>query len=465
MRRTITGCGPLCGRLRLLLVGVVLTLIQAGPASADQPTWKAGTARARITPQEPLWMAGYGGRDHPAEGTLHDIWVKVLAIEDPGAHRAVVITSDVCGFSKASYEAICAGLKERCGLDRDQVMLTYSHTHTGPALRECLQDYYPMDDRQRAANDRYTLALERTIVDKAAEAIGQMSPATLWAGEGTTDFAVNRRNNREAEVPDLLARGEKLRGPVDHRVPVLVVRGPQGELRAVVFGYACHPTTLSFYQWSGDYAGFAQIDLEADRPGVQAMFFMGCGADQNPLLRRSVELCRKYGKMLADAVEAVLREPLRPIAPSLQTRFALVDLDFERTMTRADLEGYAAKGGLYGRWAERMLRQLDAGKTFPKSYPYAVEVWKLGADQLWISLGGEAVVDYSLKFRAKYGPHTWVNGFAHDLTAYIPSRRVWDEGGYEGGALGEYGLPAMRWAPDAEDRITASVEKLVAGLK
>jgi neutral ceramidase len=451
--------------LGLSLISILVTSTSPGLLAAQQPTWKAGTARAKITPKEPLWMAGYAGRDHPAEGTLHDLWVKVLALEDAQGHRAVVITSDVCGFSKTSYEAICAELKRRCRLDRSQVMLTCSHTHTGPALRECLADYYPMDDDQRAANDRYTLGLEATIAEKAAEALSHMTPVTLWAGQGATDFAVNRRNNRESEVPDLRKRGVPLKGPVDHSVPVLVVRAPDGRLRVALFAYACHTTTLSFYQWSGDYAGFAQIALEKLHPGMQAMFYAGCGADQNPLPRRSVDLCEKYGNMLAAAVEDVLCGPLRTIAPALQTRFAFVDLDFERVMTREDLAVYAKKGGLYGRWARRMLKQLDEGKTFATSYPYAVQVWKLGPDQLWISLGGEVVVDYALKFKSKYGAQTWTGGFAHDLTAYIPSRRVWEEGGYEGGALGEYGLPAMRWAPDVEDRITACVDRLVAGLK
>ena len=134
-------------------------------------------------------------------------------------------------------------------------------------------------------------------------------------------------------------------------------------------------------------------------------------------------------------------------------------------MTADELEGYVSKGGVYGRWAQRMLGKLAAGETFPKSFPYTVQVWKLGQNHHWISLGGEAVVDYSPKFKALYGPDTWVSGFAADLTAYIPSRRVWNEGGYEGGALGEYGLPAMRWSPDLEDRITATVARLMEKVK
>ena len=57
-----------------------------------------------------------------------------------------------------------------------------------------------------------------------------------------------------------------------------------------------------FYQWCGDYAGFAQIGIEKAFPGAVAMFWTGCGADANPQPRRKVELCEQHGKELADAV-------------------------------------------------------------------------------------------------------------------------------------------------------------------
>ncbi|NIL99286.1 MAG: hypothetical protein GTO62_19850, partial [Planctomycetales bacterium] len=164
-----------------------------------------------------------------------------------------------------------------------------------------------------------------------------------WAGEGTVAFAANRRNNPESQVAELLARGGQLRGPTDHSVPVLAVRAAENRLCAVVFGYACHCTTLSFYKWSGDYAGFAQIALEQNHPDAMAMFYAGCGADQNPLPRRSVEMCRKYGEALAAGVEDVLGKPMRPIAPRLQTAFAFVELDYEKTLSQPDLEAAAEK--------------------------------------------------------------------------------------------------------------------------
>jgi len=98
-------------------------------------------------------------------------------------------------------------------------------------------------------------------------------------------------------------------------------------------------------------------------------------------------------------------------------------------------------------------------------YPYPIEVWRLGESQLWISLGGETVVEYALRFKAQYGPTTWVNGYANDVMSYIPSHRVWEEKGYEAGAFPVYGLPADRWCEDIEERIAGGVEKMVQAVR
>jgi hypothetical protein len=425
-----------------------------------------GLAQAKITPQEAIWMAGYAARNRPAEGTLHELWVKVLAIEDAEGHRGVVVTSDVLGFPREVSEGICVALEQQCGLQRSQIMLTSSHTHSGPAVGTSLIDCYPLDDAQIKRIERYTEWLEEMIVKTVAAALSQWTPATLWAAEGMTDFAVNRRNNRAADVIRLREQGEPLRGPVDHRVPVLAVRTPEGDLRAAVFGYACHNTTLSDYEWCGDYAGFAQIALEERYPGAAAMFHSGCGADQNPLPRRSVELCEKYGEMLADAVSQVLEGPTRPLDSSLGTALETITLEYGQQPSRADLESVASGTGYQARWAKRLLAKLDAGGSFDTAYKaYPVQVWRLGDAQRWIVLGGEVVVDYPLKFKEPYGPDCWVTGYANDVMAYIPSHRVWEEGGYEAGAFRVYGLPADRWAPDIEDRIAACVERLMQKLE
>ena len=181
----------------------------------------------------------------------------------------------------------------------EAITLSVSHTHTGPVVHSNLNTMYQLDDEQRQLVRDYADTLHQRVVEVVAAARKELKPARLEWGIGAATFAVNRRNNKEKDVPQLIEKGE-LKGPVDHEVPVLAVRGA-GELRAVVFGYACHATVLDFYQWSGDYPGFAQIALEKAHPGAVALFWAGCGGDQNPLPRRSVALAEKYGTLLAEA--------------------------------------------------------------------------------------------------------------------------------------------------------------------
>jgi hypothetical protein len=436
-------------------------------AAAEKPgRWKAGLAKAVITPEKSVWLAGYGSKRAP-DGKLHDLWMKALALEDNAGHQAVLITSDFQGVPRLMSDPVFEQLKSKYGIERYQVMFTFSHNHCGPRLGDDLIDYYPVEEAQGKLVEEYTAQMVVKAVDMVGEALKKLTPANLQTGEGRATFAVNRRNNREADVAGLLEKGTPLVGPVDHTVPVLTVTRPDGALKAILFGYACHPTTLSFLTWCGDYPGFAQVELEKNHPGATAMFVNTCGGDQNPLPRRTVQLCEKYGHMLAVGVEEALKQPLKPISEGLKTAFEIVDLAYLKVVPREELEALKKDGnGIKQRWATRLLKKLDAGGKFESAYPYPIHAWQLGKEMLVIGMGAETVVDYALRFKAEFGPGTWVCGYADDMISYIPSRRVWVEGGYEGGSnLYEYGRPAYRWAGDIENRIAASVHKLVKQVK
>ena len=261
----------------------------------------------------------------------------------------------------------------------------------------------------------------------------------------------------------MLREQNLLMGPVDHTVPVLAVRSADGGLRAVVFAYACHNTTLSFMKWCGDYAGFAQLDLEASHPGAMALFCMGCGADQNPLPRRTVELAESYGKQLSAAVDRVLAGAMESVAADLRTDQEFVQLRMQGLPKTEELQAMAKGNPDYRqRWAARMLTLVEQQQV-PQQYPYPVTVWRLGKSQLWVSLGGEVVVDYAHRLKAEHGEQMWVTAYANDVMAYIPSRRVLLEGGYEGqSSMMVYGVPTERWADDVEERIAAAVARCVA---
>jgi len=458
---------------RMLCRWLVYLLLTAAflPLHAAEQLWKAGTAKAVITPTDALWMAGYASRTNAASGKATELWLKVLALEDASGRRAVVVTTDLLGFPQSIHRNTTRAAKEKFGLGPEQVILSASHTHCGPVLRGALYDIYPLDDTQRERIESYSAKLEARILDTIGQALADLAPARLAAGQGKTAFAVNRRNNPEPTVPGRIASGS-LQGPVDHAVPVLAVFLPDGKLKTVLCGYACHNTTLDFYQWCGDYAGFAQLALEQGHPGAQAMFFSGCAGDQNPIPRRELFLAERYGRMLASAAEEVLLTPQQTLAPKLATKMEMVPLHLGAAPTQAELEKMANNSSpITRRWATRLLDELKTGEPFIREYPFPLQAWKFGDRQLLLTLGGEPVVDYALKFKQEFGTQTWVAGYCNDVMTYIPSLRVLREDipplansrwGYEGNfAFIVYGLPAQRWAEDVEDLITDAARRLV----
>jgi len=239
------------------------------------------------------------------------------------------------------------------------------------------------------------------------------------------------------------------------------VRDVSGDLRAVVFGYACHGTVLNIYQWSGDYPGFAQIAFEKKHPGCQAMFWAGCGADQNPLPRRKIELAKEYGSRLAKAVDDVLNQNMHEISAQIKTRFCEIDLPLAKLPARAEIEQDTHSKNRYtAARANMLLRQMENGRSLSQTYPYPVQTWQLSDEVQFVILGGEVVVDFALRLKSELcGCRTWVAGYSNDVMAYIASRRVLKEGGYEGGgAMVYYGLPTA-WAPESEDVIIAEAHR------
>ena len=282
--------GSYCTAALLLLW---LGVFSQDPARAETG-WKAGVAKVKITPTEPIWLAGYGSRDRPTGKVLQDIYTKALALEDELGAVSVLVSTDLLGFSRTMSEEVFERVRQRFGLTRDRLVINASHTHSGPVTGEVLRPAYSMNHENEAVVRRYTEDLLDKTVSVIARSIQNLEPADLEFEQGLAGFAVNRRRARKGK--------RHLPAPVDHDVPVLAVRSGKGALKAIVFGYACHATVLSGYEVNGDWPGFAQDSLERTHSGAVVLFVNGCGADANPLPRRSEDLARMYGEILAIAV-------------------------------------------------------------------------------------------------------------------------------------------------------------------
>ena len=446
----------------LLLPPLVWLIVSSETSPLLAQDWKAGVAGVRITPARPLWMAGYGSRERPSEGTAQELHAKALALEDQNGKRVVLVTADILGFPQDLARRVTRQAERLYELPREAIMLNASHTHAGPVVGRNLAAAYPtMTDRHWADVDEYTRELEDQLVRLIGRAVEQLAPARLRFERTRAGFAVNRRRKTQAGYR---GGGDNWEGPVDHDVPVLRVEDAAGDLRAIVSGYACHNTAIrgDFYEFHGGWAGSAQKRLEQQHPGVTALFVMGCGADANPYPRGN-DLPDVHGHALAAMIEQALERPGRPVRGSLRAAYEEFPLAFAAPPSREKLEAMFEGDNPYHRYhAREMLKVLDQKGRLPAEYPYPAQVWKLGDDLTLVALAGEVVADYALRLKRELGAEKlWVAGYSNDVFAYIPSRRVLEEGGYEASGAMIYYLQPGPFTPSVEETIIRKVHELV----
>jgi Neutral/alkaline non-lysosomal ceramidase, N-terminal len=444
---------------------VLFASFLAGNDRAIAQEYKVGVARMDITPAEPIWLSGYGSRNKPSDGIDSKLFAKALATEDSNGNRSVLVTVELIGFPAEFAEKISDTIKASHGISRDRFMLVASHTHTGPVIYNSLGGMFDLKGRDAATVESYTKLLGEQLTKLVGQSLNKLQPAKLSFGHGQAKFAANRRVFR----PSGVQFGVNPDGQVDHDVPVLRVQSANDEPLAILFGYACHCTTLGgdHYRVGGDWAGYAQEYLEAAHPGAIAMFVTGCGADANPEPRGKLEFARQHGLNMAGTVAAVLTRPMTGVSGPIGAAFDRVELPLADPPSREEFaKRLTDKSEFVRRHAQAQIDLLDRNKPLRKSYPCPVQVWRFGDDLTMVAIGGEVVVDYVLRLKREIGAEKlWVAGYANDVFAYVPSVRILTEGGYEADFnLIYYGLPS-RFAPAVEETLVRSVHEIVRRAK
>jgi hypothetical protein len=436
---------------------ILMLLLLAGALGAAG--FRAGVARIDITPDGPIWMSGYASRTKPSTGVLQRLWAKALAVEDSKKRRIVIVTTDIIGLPRVISDAVAARVQKEHGLDRASVLFNSSHTHTGPVIRPNLVTMYNLPPEEDQRLKVYAQQLTEKLGSVIGAALGDLKPASLSYGTGKAGFAMNRRQF----TPKGVQIGTNREGPVDHEVPVLKVEGADGSLRAALFLYACHNTTLTgeFYELSGDYAGFAQEAVEKAHPGVTAMYLIGCGADQNPNPRSTLAYAQQHGRALAEEVGRILAGKLAPVKPPLAASFRMIDLEFA-PHSREQFEAEAKDSNRFKvNRAKAMLAAYDERRPV-RTTQYPIQAVRFGKGLTLLALGGEVVIDYTLRTKREFGgAEMMVAGYSNDVMCYIPSTRVLKEGGYEAAdSMIYYGMPGP-FKEDVEEKVFEGIRAVM----
>jgi neutral ceramidase len=440
-------------------------------------SYKVGAARVCITPDEPLWLAGYASRKAPARGKVSDLFASALALEDSNGERFVMVSVDLIAVTPILAEPVVEAVRVRHGLGRHEVLLTATHTHYGPEFRPDKQVFFKIPDGYAEKIPEVAGKIAALLVEVIGKALERREPARLIVRKTSAGFAHNRRRR------GVVAGRPSTEDIVNHDVPVLDCIDAAGIRKAVVFGYACHNTTIppDDLRYCGDWAGFAKEKIEQANPGATALFIPGAGADQDPEPSGSIDLAQKHGREMSDAVERALEAPGVEVSGPIRAAWTDVALPL-RAVTRDTIQQMLHSNDPPQQVKARFLRDsLDSSEQLLTSYPAPIQVVRFGNELLFIGLGGEPVVDWSRKFKqeaeseewrvrswnsdsllpAPRSPLIWVAGYCNDMFGYLPTRRVQAEGGYEGGRANLWSWIPAPFTDDVEDQITDAVRKLV----
>jgi len=447
-----------CRLIAILLVGFGLVAL-SGPGSmapAAEPV-PVGVGKVDITPQTPVRMYGYASRKTESEGIAGRLKASALAIGgDEGEGPAVLLSVDCGAVPPDVREEVLESLQADVSLKPERFMLANSHNHSGPNLKGMAS----ISGEEHEHLAQYQCELTARLEQVVREALAARQPGRLAWTQGSVGFAANRRVLTDGKWTGFGAVPE---APADHTLPVMRVTDVDGKLLAVVVNYACHCTTLrgNFKQIHGDWAACAQEYIEADTGGAVAMVTIGCGADSDPCPHGTVELCQQHGRALADEVKRLLQGPFKPIEPKLVARLAPLEIPFAKLPPKEELEETAKKS--YP--AKRLLERLERGEELPTTRSFQVATWVFGDDLAMVFLSDEVTVDYALRMRRELdGRRLWITAYTNDVSSYIVSRRIIEEGGYEArnslSSAVSYGHPEQV-QPPMEDRIVGRVRELL----
>lgn len=436
---------------------IAAVLCATATRTAASEAVPVGVAKIDITPEYPVRMYGYASRKTESEGIAGRLKAAALALGgDEGDGPAVLLSVDCGAVPPEIRDEVLRRVRAKVEVRPERFMLCNSHNHSGPNLK----GMDSMSGEQRQHLVRYAAELTDRLEEVVLWALASRTPGRLAWTQGKVGFAANRRVLKEGKW---VGFGAVADGAVDLSLPLLRVTDAQNKLLAVVVNYACHNTTLrgSFKQIHGDWAACAQEYIEADHPGTVALVTIGCGADADPCPHGTVGLCKQHGRSLADEVKRLLAGPFRPVDFKLTAKMATLDVPCEPIPEIDELKELAKTSYPAG----RLLEAIGRGEKPPVSKSYQLATWVFDDDLAMVFLSNEVVVDYALRLKRELdGSRLWINAYCNDVSTYIVSKRLLNEGGYEVrnslSARVSYGRPE-RVTPAMEDRIVDQVRSLL----
>ncbi|MDH5603761.1 MAG: neutral/alkaline non-lysosomal ceramidase N-terminal domain-containing protein [Cyclobacteriaceae bacterium] len=418
-----------------------------------------GISKVDITPEVPMRLSGYGSRTEVYDSVGQKLWAKAMVMGSDEEAPVVMISMDLVGFTAAMAERLSKKLAETAGLPRENIAFMATHTHSGPEAGALVNIFgNHMSGEHIGQIVAYIDLLEKKLEQLVWDALNNRQPSLVYTGKGAVGFAMNRRVLKDGKWTGF---GETPDGPVEHDLPLIHVTDGKGKTRAMLINYACHGTTLTGEHnfVHGDWMGSTQVNLEKLYPGAIALISIGCGADSNPTPRGKTEHVEAHAGEVTREVERLIQKTkLREITRVPKTGFEYITLTFDKVPDHQEFIVQARENNAAGLYARNSLETIARGGSIPATYEYPIQVFSFGGELTMVFMGGEVVVDYVHRLKKELNNQDlWVNAYANDVTCYVASQRMYDEGGYEvDGSMWYYNKPS-RFVKETENTIISRI--------
>lgn len=403
----------------------------------------------KITPPLGMPLAGYYS-PRGATGVHDELWARALVVEGQGG-RAAVVSCDLIHLTQEAGDAARALIAQKTGIPRERIVVTASHTHTGPVLIGT-HDRYMLGEEQLALARKYAEELPGRIAEAAAEAAAQLQPARLLLGSEEERSIVFNRRFHMADGTVGWNPGKRnpairrVAGPVDAEVGVLAVESAEKGLPvATLVNYALHLDTVGGTEYSADYP-YTLTDLLARARGAGhvTLFAMGASGNVNHLdvstkaPQKGHGEAARIGTVLAGAALKALWKAVEAPPARIDAAVETVALDLapHTAQELAWAQGIAEEVRRGGKPAfldqVKAFRILDVDRRQGKPIPAEVQVLTFGRKAAVVALPGEIFVELGLAIKqGSPFERTWVVSLANANPGYVPDRKAYDEGNYE----------------------------------
>ncbi len=463
---------------------LTLALFPAGVSaqqSTPQPALRLGQAAVNITPPIGTPMAGYYSI-RKSEGAHDDLMARALVLESGGT-RVALVACDLVGIERHTIEAARSRIQQQTGIPPEAVMISATHSHTGPLMKARFLEATGQSDREahRLAS-QYLELLPLKIADSVRVAASRLAPARAAAGTGREESLVFYRRylmkdgtvrfNPGKLNPDIV----RPVGMPDPDVQVVYFERDDGSPLATYVNYALHLDTVGGTCYSADYPfTLGRLLARAKSPDMLTLFTIGAAGNINHVdirtkaPQKGPEEAERIGTVLAGevlktytrlkSVDGPGGAPAGAAAPQLRARSEPVQLELP-SFTREEVAAARQTAAQFGRPKPvfldmvRAFKILDVAEREGRPLEAEVQVIALGTQVVWVGLPGEVFVELGRSIKqASPFPQTIIVGLANGSISYIPDRKGFQQGAYE--------AISARFAPGGGEKLVDAALRLL----